>query len=227
MNKLAFIAVSFLLFFGAMLWYLAATDWNGFIASQVTMQGSQSTEQTVTLRQVDSQLENGVINFSGFTLSNPAGYSTKNALLIDNIAVRINQQSIATASIIIESVHLNSLSAAIEFNNEGVSNFQQLSRQISNQIIKVASFKTEKFSAKKSRKKTPQTRIKIEQLVVNNIIIKIDSSHENTPPNDIKIPQLTLALNQSEQGILSTELGSVIAEKLIGTVNELAKQQNE
>ena len=43
MNKLSAIAIGLLLFFGAMLWFLAAADWNGFIRSQIEIHGSKLT----------------------------------------------------------------------------------------------------------------------------------------------------------------------------------------
>jgi uncharacterized protein involved in outer membrane biogenesis len=221
MNKLAILAVSILVFCGAMLWYLASADWNGFIRSQVSLHGTAITEQTVAINDVSVQLDQGFIALTGLAINNPNGFSDNNALIVENIQITLNPQNINQSPIVIDSLVLDKVHVVIEYNQEKVSNYQQIVAQINNQIVNRASIKAQQNppGKKPKKQKRPPAKLVINHFKVTNITLNFASTNDNQASKTLEFSNITRNDIGGEQGITPSELSAVIAETLFNELN--------
>ncbi|TRX57459.1 hypothetical protein [Thalassomonas sp. M1454] len=223
MNKLAVLAVSILVFCGAMLWYLAATDLNGFIRSQAITQVSLITKQQVDVKQVTSALEQGDISLHQLTIKDIN--SSADALLIEQVAAKVDAATINQAAIIVNSVNFSNLRANIKFTADGDSNFKQLAQQIESQFAYIDSYTPEKFSAKKktSSNKKPVTTMQVRNIKASNIVLSIDLQDVNGKQLSIEIPELSLAAIGNKEAIDAGFIGTNVTQALVNAIVSLAE----
>lgn len=221
MNKLAILAVSILVFCGAMLWYLASADWNGFIRSQVSMHGAAITEQQVALDEVSVQLDKGFITLRGLTISNPNGFSDNSALLVEDIQINLSPQNMNQTPIVIASIVLDKVHVALEYNQQQLSNYQQIVEQINNQIVNRASIKAQQNPPGKKPKKPkrPPVKLVINSFKVSNITAHIKASEVNNASQEIVYSDIIVHDIGGEHGITPSELSAEIAETLFNELN--------
>ncbi|MDG1733352.1 MAG: hypothetical protein P8M49_11600 [Thalassotalea sp.] len=222
MNKLAILAASLLIFFGAALWYLAATDLTGFLRSQVITQASLITKQQVDVKQVTLALEHGDITLENFTISDT--HSSENALSIKKIRVKADTSTINAPVIIVESVNFDKLHANITFSADGDNNFKQITQQIQSQFNYIDSYTPEEFKLKKksSSKTAPATKMQILSINATNLTLTVDLQAVNGEVLTIEIPNLALAAIGRDAPIDANFIGTNITDSLIKAIISLA-----
>ncbi|WOH37450.1 hypothetical protein RI844_19145 [Thalassotalea fonticola] len=221
MNKLAAIAIGLLLFFGAMLWFLASADWNGFIRSQIEIQGSKLTGETVKVDKVDLQLSEGFGGIYGVRFSNPSKYEQPLAFYLGEVSLDLDVNSLTGSPVIIEALTMKNPQAFVEFDKNGNNNFKDLLAAINNQIPKPESEPT----PKKKKDSKPEPRIAINKLELTGVALTVDLSKVNGKSYDIEIPSVQLDAIGGVDGIPASELGTVIGNSLFKAISAAAKKQ--
>jgi len=109
LNKLAILALSLLLFFGAMLWYLANASLNQYIESQISLQGEYYTDQKVSLTQSNFSSATGTGLYSNLTLKNHDDTAAIHTIKIDNVTIELENNQSSSSLITIAKLTINSL----------------------------------------------------------------------------------------------------------------------
>lgn len=218
MNKLAVFAVSLLLFFGAMLWYLAASDWNSFIKSQIEIHGSHLTGQTVSVDSVDLKLTEGFGGIYGLNVSNPPQYQQKQALSLGEISLDVDVKSVTSSPIVIEDITVSAAQSSVEFDKEGNNNIQDLLDTIESHTSQSAD--QQKKQAKKDKK--PTTKVAINSITVEKLQLTLDLSKVNGEVIQVQLPDITLTDIGEKDGLPADQLGIEISKKLLESVKEAA-----
>ncbi|WNC71376.1 hypothetical protein RGQ13_14760 [Thalassotalea psychrophila] len=221
MNKLAALAIGLLLFFGAMLWFLASADWNGFVRSQIEIHGSKLTGETVTVDKVDIKFSEGFGGIYGVSFSNPSKYKQAKAFYLGEVSLDIDMESIGQTPFVLESIALKQPQAFVEFDKNGNNNFKDLLTAINNQIPKSESTS----SSKKKKDSKPEPRISINHLELAGVALTVDLSEVNGKTYNIEIPSVQLGAIGGAEGLPASELGMVIGNSLFKAISAAAKKQ--
>ncbi|WP_371188842.1 hypothetical protein [Thalassotalea maritima] len=224
MNKLAIVAASLLLIFGAALWYLASADWNGFVRSQIEIQGSKLTQTPVTVTDVKIHVNEGFGGIYGLAISNPQQYQNVNAMYVSEISLDIDSTTLGKQPVVLDAVKLINPQVFVELDSKGNNNIEQLLATINSQFDEHGEPKsTEPESKRKSDK--PETRIVINNLELSGLVLTLDFTQVSGKTHNIEIPSVTLGNIGGEQGIPSSQLGAVIAKELLqAIITETDKQ---
>lgn len=134
MNKLAVLALSLLIFFSTMLWYLANGSLNEYLKSQTELQGHYYSGQKTSLALADFSSNTGTATFSQLSLANQAQYQSKNVLIIDEIKAVLSNQQSKQPSTVSAKVTINKLILNIEQLKAVESNIEQIKQRISLQL---------------------------------------------------------------------------------------------
>lgn len=222
MNKLAIFAAVLLLFFGAMLWYLASADWNGFIRSQIEIQGSKVTGQDVQVDKVDLKVTKGFGGIYGISIANPDEYTQPKAFYLGEVSLGIDVKSLTSSPIILDTITLDKVQAFVEFDKQGNNNLKDILDIINDNIPK--SDAPEKDSSA-SKDTSSEPRIAIKKLTVANVALTLDLTEVNGKTLDVKIPSVDLNAIGGEEGLPASELGGVIANNLFSAIKKEAEKQ--
>ena len=228
MNKLAIVAAALLLFFGAMLWFLASADWNGFIRSQIEIQGSKLTGQPVTVDKVELSLTEGFGGIYGVSFNNPGKYAQKNAFYLGEVSLGIDVSSLTKSPIVVRTIALKKPQVFVEFDEQGNSNINDLLTAINSNIPKSEGGTAEPEPAppKKPKKDAkPQPKIAINSLELTGVALTLDLTKVNGKVIDVEIPSVQLESIGGTTGIDADKLGAVIGKDVFSAISDEVKKQ--
>ncbi|KGJ99141.1 hypothetical protein [Thalassotalea sp. ND16A] len=226
MNKLAIVAAGLLLFFGAMLWFLASADLNGFIRSQIETHGSQVLGEPVTVDSVDLQLSEGFGGIYGVSFSNPSQFGQPKAFYLGEVSLDLDISSFGQSPLVIESITLNKPQAFVEFDQNGKTNVEYLLNAIKrNTSTGSGDAEQTKPEPQKKSSDIPETRIAIEKLTLAGVALTLDLSKVNGKIYDIEIPEVELGAIGGEQGVAVSELAGVVSTNVFKAIAKAAKKQ--
>ncbi|TMM47429.1 hypothetical protein [Colwellia ponticola] len=89
MNKLAVLALTLLLFFSAMLWYLAEQSLNDYLKSQVVLQSHYYSAEQAQLIDANFSNTTGIASFTHFSLNNIDGFAEPLVLKANKITAQL------------------------------------------------------------------------------------------------------------------------------------------
>ena len=99
------------------------------IKTAVETIGPEMTQSSVTLSSVDLSLTTAKGSFSGLRVANPQGFSAENAFTLGEISFAMDAESLATDTIIIESLRIVAPQITIE-RADGRSNLDRIQANI-------------------------------------------------------------------------------------------------
>ena len=220
MKKFAPLVFVLLLSCGAALWFLASDSLNFHIKNQLQNIGSELTEQKLTVENVTILGYQGIGTITN--LSIPSSDSTnllttdKASLSIVSIDIVMNQKSLKTDLVIIESITIHGLVASIQLSNDGTT-LDNLLKTVQKNINKLA-VQTHPIDQKEQLKITPPL-IKVSQIMIKqgtlNLINDNNEQIITKALSDIKIE-----MTDDEAGKQSETIGIEIFEKLLLELNK-------
>ncbi|WP_371377581.1 hypothetical protein [Thalassotalea aquiviva] len=207
MNKLAIVAALLLAFFGAMLWYLASADWNGFVKSQVELHSSNALSREVQLAKVEMNMPQGVGTLYGLTVANNENQKQANLLAIDEVLIDINPETLTAAFVVIDSVRINKVHAFVELRQNNQSNIADILA-----FIEQTNSPNDAQEKPTKSKKKKVTKISIKSLIINDLTIEF--TDQSIPPIHPSTTPIALEFIGGEQGVDANKLASEIAKIL-------------
>ena len=128
MKKLTKI-VSVIILLAIALLVFVITNLDRGIKTAVESIGQEMTQSQVTLSSVDLSLTTAKGSFSGLRVGNPEGFAAANAFTLGEISFAMNAESLATDTIIIESLRIVAPEITME-RADGRSNLDQIQSNI-------------------------------------------------------------------------------------------------
>jgi hypothetical protein len=222
LNKFAPLVFVLLLSCGAALWFLASDSLNFHIKNQLQNIGSELTEQKFTLEGVNILGYQGTGTITNLSITPPDStnlLTMKKAILsIASIDLVMNQKSLKTELVIIESITINDLNASFYFNSDGTT-LDNLLETVQENINKLA-IKAHTVDQKEQLKITPPL-IKVSQIIIKqgtlNLINDNNEQIITKALSDIKIE-----MTENEAGKKGEIIGIEIFEKLLIELNKHA-----
>lgn len=149
--------------------------------------GSEATQATVVLDNVDLDVTNGKTALSGFVVGNPAGFKTDSAFELGNIAVQVDITSLDSDTILINSVTIDSPKVTYELGSSG-SNVDAIKKNV-DAYAKQFSSGGESSSTQDSG---PQKKIIIERLTITNGSVNVSAPFLDGKSLGTSLPTITL-----------------------------------
>ena len=251
MNKLAVLAFSLLLFFGAMLWYLADSSLNDFIKGQVVLQGDYYTGQTTKIKDVSFSQASGTGVLQGITLSISKGNSKASMsatnkpsndphqqptiLSINTAKVTFDSNTLNSELINIKNIEIDSLEVWLteqEGYSKAVNNLTQLQQHIATQLLTIIpevkpslpkpSYVKDDGKGKKNRGKI-QTKIHINSVFIHEITLNIQQGDTILQSKHQSIRFANIGTND---GIISNQLAAILLNKILKKSLSLADKKS-
>lgn len=114
---------------GAVYWLLSSLD--AIVAREIERVGSETLGTDVSVGSVDIDLREGRGTIRRLRVANPDGFSSKTALSLDEISVRIDLASVTGSPIVLPEVSVGAPAARLEANESGQLNLDVLRRNAS------------------------------------------------------------------------------------------------
>jgi len=206
---------------GAALWLLAPDAFNDFIKEQIEVIGSETTEQTVKVNEVDFKLTQGIAAINGLSISNPKGYQQPYAFTLGSIALDVDIASLAKEPIVIESFTINNAKAFVEFTKSGQANIKDILDAI-----------TKKLSKEKQQQQIKQQqqepKVRVDKLILAGVGLTLDLRQLTTKGFSGKsyqeeLPKIDLGNIGGETGMPVSQLGKEIGKRIIKSIWQQTK----
>lgn len=114
---------------GALVFY-GLQNIDALVKQAVEKYGSEAVGTQVSLNNVKVELGQGRIEFHGFEVANPPGYSTPYALALDQIAVQVNINSLGGSPIVVDEITVDQPSINAEEKNLSQTNLSDLAANL-------------------------------------------------------------------------------------------------
>ncbi len=225
MKKLAALAIVILVICGTALWMLAPDAFNQFIKEQIEKIGSETTQQTVKVADVDFTLTQGNAAIKGLTISNPKTYQQPYAFTLGNIALDVDVASLAKEPVVIESFTIHDAKAFVEFTKSGNANIKDILDAINKKLPQ-----DQQPQIKDEEQKEPKVRV--DKLILAGVGLTLDlrqlsnktftgKSYQET------LPTVDLGNLGGKDGMPVSLLGKEIGKKIIQSIWQQAKSSQK
>ena len=186
------------------------------IKTAVETLGPEMTQSPVTLSSVDLSLTTAKGSFSGLRVGNPQGFSAPDAFILGEISFAMDADSLATDTIIIDSLRIVAPEITME-RADGRSNLDQIQTNIANYLGESSDQSSTEESAKK--------------FVIRDLRIidgKVHYAILGGKGIDLPLPDLQLTgIGQSDgesEGVSAAEAAGEIINVIVGAAGKAVSQ---
>lgn len=247
MNKLGILAFSLLLFFSAMLWYLAKGSLNEYLKSQIELQAEYYSSLKTTLGTANFSVETNTAELNNLEIYNLPLFKSEKIIIIDKVNVVLAKENSKKMLTFINQATINNILVNIDKKEDNLTNIEKIINKISNTLAtdypqqypqisaKVYAQNNPELNAEAYAKEHPdsgpivehtnqkKSRGKPQQKAIISIL-KIDNleinSFINGKSKTEKYQNLTIENIGGEQGIVNNQLGGEILLQLLKLIDK-------
>jgi uncharacterized protein involved in outer membrane biogenesis len=183
------------------------------IKTAVETIGPEMTQSSVTLSSVDLSLTTGKGSFSGLRVANPEGFSADNAFTLGEISFAMDTESLATDTIIVESLRIVAPEITME-RADGRSNLDRIQSNIASYLGTDSDSGGEGESGKK--------------VIIRDLRItdgKVSYAIFGGKGLDLALPDIHLTdIGQSADGVSGAEAAGEIINAIVGAAGKAVSQ---
>jgi uncharacterized protein involved in outer membrane biogenesis len=191
----------------------AITNLDRGIKTAVETIGPEMTQSSVTLSAVDLSLTTAKGSFSGLRVANPEGFSADNAFTLGEISFAMNAESLATDTIIVESLRIVAPEITME-RADGRSNLDRIQSNIASYLGADSDSGGEGESGKK--------------FIIRDLRIsdgKVSYAILGGKGLDLALPDIHLTgIGQSADGVSAAEAAGEIINAIVGAAGKAVSQ---
>ena len=197
------------------------TNLNSIVKAAIEMYGSQATKTAVRVSSVKIKLRNGEGAVLGLKVANPSGYSFSSIITLDNIAVRIEVNSITSTSIVIDNILISGPEVFYEMKESGTANVDVLKKN-----LKLSGSPSEEQPKKSSKDK--EIKLTVRKLVFEKGKVHVRIAKLVDKPYTVELPRLELTDIGKHGGATPAEIARIMATALAEeTAKAVARTQGE
>ena len=199
--------------------YYLYSNLNSLVKEGVETVGPQVTGTNVKLNSVDIALKDARAQFKGFSVANPAGFTTDNAFSFEDIVFDIDPSSLQTDVIVIDEMRISGVSITAE--QKGLDpNLQALLRQI-NENVGGGSTQQEQAAEESAGK---EIKLAIKKLVFSDN--KVNLVTEKYGDYVLEMPIIeSVNLGSASNGLTPAQMGKAIVDPLIKQAKKTAEKR--
>jgi len=215
--------------------YFLLSNLNSLVAGMIEKYGSEATQTSVTVSDVNISIRDSRGSIKGLTVANPEGFEAASAFEMDDITLAIDAQSLRGSPLVVEEIRILSPVVYAEFTGSGSNNINQIRKN-------VAEYTAGK--GEETEEKEAERRLVIREFIFEEGRIEVDASALGAGTRTVTLPEIRMNNIGGEEGatpgeiaaiilksvaekaasrVAQSELKSVIEEKLGGSTGEKAK----
>lgn len=198
---------------------------DGIIKTVVETVGSDVTQVTVSLDQVNSELTAGRIELHGFTIANPKGFNGPYLFDMDEVALQIEPKSLTGGVVVVNEVLVDGAKIVAELKGQS-TNIQALQDNISKSVGSGtdSSEKSKPAEQAATPSEAADVRLMVEKvsLINNNLQLKTDQWGERT----VKMPAINMNnLGDRKTGLTPEEFSAEIVSRLTDAAEKAVENE--
>lgn len=221
MKKFIMFTAILLLIAGGAFLMLTGDTINALIKSKIEQVGSQVTEQSVKVSQVDMKLLKGAGTINGLVLSNPSKYQAPLAFSLNEVTLDINLKSLSTDLIVIDQIVISKPEAVVEFVESGGANIKEILDAIKKNT---ASGST---SEQQSKSDKPEPIIRVSKFVLSGVSLTVDLTKLGNKSHQATLADINLTNIGGQEGMPASELGAELVKQALSSIWKQAKKQQK
>jgi len=209
-GKISIIFISIAVILIAALYYVWS-QLDTIVASAIEKYGSQVTQTRVGVSGVELELTQGMGSISGISVGNPSGFKQPNAFSLGNISTRIDVETVTASPVVINEIIIKAPEIFYEINKSGVSNFNELKKNIA------AAGSGKPAADKETETGAKELTLIINKLVVEdgNITAEVAALADKTLST--KLPRIVLSdIGKKQGGATGAEVAKQLIDAIIG-----------
>ncbi|MDZ7860922.1 MAG: hypothetical protein U5O15_09725 [Candidatus Krumholzibacteriota bacterium] len=206
MKKVFIVLAVIVIVIAAGIWFLYS-NLNSLVAGMIEKYGSEATQTSVTVSEVDISISDSKGSIKGLTVANPDGFDAASAFEMDDITLDINVESLRSSPIIIEEIRVMAPVVYAEFTGSGSSNLNQLRKN-------VEEYTADKTGEAETEKK--QKRLIIRKFIFEEGKIEMDATALGAGERTVTLPEIRMTDIGGEKGATPGEIASIILKSVAG-----------
>jgi len=183
------------------------------VAAAIEKYGSNATGTSVKVSSVRIRLNAGEGSVSDLRVGNPRGFSTPNAVSLGNISIAVDTGSLTGDPVVIDKISVSSPRITYEINRSGVSNINEIRKNIETSGKTGASGNADAGGGSKEGKK-----LLIRSLVIEGGEVAVQVAALSGDPLSASLPRMELKNIGGKGGSTPSE----IAEQILGPLMKQA-----
>lgn len=184
----------------------------GIIKSAIESYGSDATKAEVTLDSVDLDATSGKAALNALSVGNPAGFKTKRAFALGQVAVQLDTSTLSSDTIVINSVLIDGPKITYELANGG-SNVDAIKRNVDEYAKKFGG------GSASSSSEGGETKLIIEKLTIAGGEVNVSAPFLDGKEVGSKLPTLTLTdIGKGDGGASPAEVIKAVIDKMTAGV---------
>jgi hypothetical protein len=197
------------------------TNLNTIVKAAIEKYGSQATKTAVRVSSVKIKLRNGEGAVLGLKVANPSGFSFPSIITLDNIAVRIEVNSVTSTPIVIDNILISGPEVFYEMKESGTANVDVLKKNLT---------RLDSPSEERPQKSSKDKEIKliVRKLVFEKGMVQVRIAKLVDKPYTVELPRLELTDIGKHGGATPAEIARIMATALAEeTAKAVARTQGE
>ncbi|MFO7915154.1 MAG: hypothetical protein R6U43_05630 [Candidatus Krumholzibacteriales bacterium] len=216
MKKVLIILAVIVVVIAAGIWLLFS-NLNSMVAGMIEKYGSEATQTSVTVSEVDISISDSKGSIKGLNVANPEGFAGASAFDMDNITLDINVESLRSSPMIMEEIRVMAPVVYAEFTGGGSSNINQLRGNV------------EEYTAGKgdeAETEKEQKRLIIRKFIFEEGEIEVDATALGAGKRTVTLPEIRMTDIGGEEGATPGEIAAIILKSVAGkAVSQVANSE--
>ncbi len=197
------------------------TNLNSIVKAAIEKYGSQATKTAVRVSSVKIKLKNGEGAVLGLKVANPSGFSFPSIITLDNIAVRIEVNSVTSTPVAIDNILISGPEVYYEMKESGTTNVDVLKKNLTS-----SGSPAEEQPQKSSKGK--EIKLTVRKLVFEKGKVHVRIAKLADKPYTVELPRLELTDIGKHGGATPAEIARITATALAEeTAKAVARTQGE
>ena len=189
------------------------TNLNSIVKAAIEKYGSQATKTAVRVSSVQMKLRSGEGAVLGLKVANPSGFFSPSIITLDDIAVRIEVNSVTSTPIIVDNILISGPEVFYEMKEDGTANVDILKKNLT----------PSGPPAKEQPQKSPtgkEIKLRVRKLVFEKGKVHVRVAKLADKPYIVDLPRLELTDIGKHGGAAPAEIARIMA---IALAEETAK----
>lgn len=218
MKKFVLFTAFLLIIAGGAFLFLSGDAVNALIKKQIEQVGTEVTEQSVTVKQVDMKLLKGAGTIKGLVLANPSKYSAPSAFSLNEITLDINLKSLTSDLIVIDQITIDKPEAVVEFLENGGANVKDILDS-----IKKNTSSGEKIEQPENGK--PEPIIRVNKFLLSGVALTVDLTKLGNKAHQVVLSDINLTNIGGDSGMPASKLGAELVKQALSSIWTQAKKE--
>lgn len=183
--------------------------------------GPEMTQSDVNVDDVELSPADGEGEIKGFSVDNPKGYSTPQAMSVASIALGVDTGTIGDDVIVIRKVHVTDPQVTVEIAEDGSTNLEHLQRNVMEYVDRVSKAVEEQTGGSggdgggEAAEAGPEQKFILEDFRLTGGEITVHSKFLNLGEISSDLPDILMSdIGKQEGGMTGGELAAVLMTKI-------------